>query len=281
DSSGNAWVTIYANGSGNSVNEYSGVDGTNPTTVTFNESAVGPNSIAIDSSGNLYTANDNNTVTKITGGAENGTPFSGGGLASPTGVAIDTTGNVWVSNGGSGGSLTRFNNTGVTSANFPGGGIATAYALAMDGSGHVWVADHSGELSGLFVADGSDVSGTPFNYGGFGGQGTEFTIAVDGDGNVWTQNFSNPFQNVIEFDPNLSGGTFLSPPPANNDSNNPYPGYQASGTLSFPSAAAIDSSGNVWVANNGSDSLTKIVGAGAPTITPLVSQLPNHFGSRP
>ncbi|HUK26345.1 MAG TPA: hypothetical protein VLV49_17315, partial [Terriglobales bacterium] len=34
DSSGNAWVTIYNNGSGNSVNEYLGADGTNPTTVT-------------------------------------------------------------------------------------------------------------------------------------------------------------------------------------------------------------------------------------------------------
>jgi len=47
----------------------------------------------------------------------------------------------------------------------------------------------------------------------------------------------------------------------------PAAGYAAAGKLQ-PFGIAVDASGNLWVANYGSDSLTKFLGIVAPVATP-------------
>jgi DNA-binding beta-propeller fold protein YncE len=39
--------------------------------------------------------------------------------------------------------------------------------------------------------------------------------------------------------------------------------------LSTPSALAVDTSGNLWVANSGNSTVTVFVGAADPVVTPL------------
>jgi hypothetical protein len=58
-------------------------------------------------------------------------------------------------------------------------------------------------------------------------------------------------------------------------------GY-ASDTLSTPGGIAIDSSGSLWVTNTGGNSVTEILGAAAPVVTPTVNAVTNStLGVRP
>ena len=48
--------------------------------------------------------------------------------------------------------------------------------------------------------------------------------------------------------------------------------------MSGPHGIAIDGSGNVWVSNLQGNSLTEIVGAATPVVTPIVANLKSPYG---
>jgi hypothetical protein len=50
-------------------------------------------------------------------------------------------------------------------------------------------------------------------------------------------------------------------------------GYGYGTVINGPTGIAIDGSGDVWLANNTGNSVVEIVGAGAPTITPIVASI--------
>jgi len=54
------------------------------------------------------------------------------------------------------------------------------------------------------------------------------------------------------------------------------PGYTAAGVLSTLYGIAIDSSGNVWLAAGGSQSVDELIGAATPVISPLVTGVKNN-----
>jgi streptogramin lyase len=101
-------------------------------------------------------------------------------------------------------------------------------------------------------------------------------IATDGEGAEWVANSGNG--SVYTFGGVLTGYTPTSPIPYQHDINN-------GSTITTPYAIAIDGSGNVWVANAGcvnnsatacipgSFRLSELIGAAAPTITPLEAQV--------
>jgi len=91
DLNGNAWVTI---GSGNSVLEVH-ANGSADAPITGN-GLNQPTALAIDGSGMLWVANGaGNSVSLFdnTGTAVSGSPFTGGGIASPKGIAINSNAN--------------------------------------------------------------------------------------------------------------------------------------------------------------------------------------------
>ena len=108
-------------------------------------------------------------------------------------------------------------------------------------------------------------------------------IAIDGDSNLWIANSGNASISTLKY----SGGTHtnadyqLTSPVAyvHNTSNG--------GTVVKPYGIAIDNSGNVWVSNAGCVSttgtacapgsfvLSELIGAGAPTVTPVVAATTN------
>ncbi len=120
-------------------------------------------------------------------------------------------------------------------------------------------------------------------------------IAIDGGKNLWIAESSD--QAVIQVPVNNPGGTngliYQNSSGANNIPNNEFlHGNNDGGTATAPYGIGVDATGNVWVTNAGcninscvpgSFTLTEIVGAGFPTITPVSAQITsgNLVGTEP
>jgi alpha-tubulin suppressor-like RCC1 family protein len=281
DANGNVWVGNDFDSS--SVTELSGSTGAALSPAggfTGGGQVLGPEGIAIDANGNVWLANnDVYSVTELSGSTGSALSpaggFTGGGLYGPEGIAIDANGNVWVANNGSppfaGTGVTELSgSTGATlspasglatggdgiTGGFTGGGLNGPEGIAIGANGNVWVSNYQGssvtELSGSTGSALSPASG--FTGGGLNAPNG---IAVDANGNVWVSNF---FSGVTE----LSGSTGSALSPAS--------GFTGGG-MDFAWGISIDGGGDVWVANSGSNSVTEIVGAAAPVITPLIAQI--------
>jgi len=264
DGNDNVWVAGSAVNSEelliSSVAEFSGSTGAplSPPGVGFTGGGIDePDGVAIDAQGNVWVANEANSVTRISNGNTEG--FIEGGLDLASGIAIDGNGNVWVSDLRSNAvtELSGSSGTGLSPiTGFSGGGLNSPHGIATDGNGNVWVADSSAvtELDG---ATGMALSPA----GGFVGGGIAAAdgIAIDGNGNVWV---ADNLGAVSE----LSGATGAALSPTS--------GFTGDGLIS-PYAIAIDGSGNVWVSNDplAPAGVIEIIGAAAPVITPLVAQI--------
>jgi hypothetical protein len=120
-------------------------------------------------------------------------------------------------------------------------------------------------------------------------------IAIDGGKNLWVAESSNA--GVVQVPINNPGGSgagvYLNSSGANNVPNNEFlHGTNNGSTATAPYGIGVDATGNVWVTNAGcsvndctlgSFTLTEIVGAGFPTITPVSAQITsgNLVGTRP
>lgn len=134
--------------------------GTNLVVSTFTQT-VGPDSLAFDSLGNLYTANlktdfSGDTITKMDAGG-NASIFASG-INTPNGLAFDSEGNLFVSNL-QGNSITRIDPFGsaelwAASASLLDGPAA----LAFDSIGDLYVANFQGGNITKISADGSTLS---------------------------------------------------------------------------------------------------------------------------
>jgi Chitobiase/beta-hexosaminidase C-terminal domain/PASTA domain/Galactose oxidase, central domain len=100
-------------------------------------------SVAIDSSGNVWTVGSGSTLLEETSqaGASLTTISSGtGGLDSPTAIAVDGNGQLWITNGDN--SVSLFSNAGTAlspSTGFTGATLSTPSGIAVDLSGSVWI----------------------------------------------------------------------------------------------------------------------------------------------
>ncbi|CAM3967743.1 hypothetical protein [Bordetella tumulicola] len=137
--------------------------------------------------------------------------------------------------------------------------------IAFDALGYAWANDnyepqYPGQpaCAGLrlikFSPSAQVVPGSPYFGGGLSGAG--FGITLDPVGNIWTGNFGfedppcigtpqeAPHNSVSVFQPD---GTPISP----------STGF-TQGNISWPQGTSSDRAGNIWVANCGNDSVTKI-----------------------
>ena len=135
----------------------------------------------------------------------------------------------------------------LTPANSAGG-----TGVAIDSAGNVWSLNAASDSVAEFAPDGTITSS---GYTG-GGLSTSTALAIDGHGQVWITNTGG---SISVFN---SAGTPVTP----------TSGYTA-GTSS-PASIAVDISGNVWIANHGGNSVTKLLGAAAPTV-PLATGVAN------
>ena len=258
----------------------------------------------MDSTGNLYVA-DWNSIRQITPTVVNGAtnwvvttlPNSvadGASFSWPQGVAVDSAGNVFVAdtdnnsiremmpaveNGG-----TNWLTT--TVAGFDGGngyadgtGSAAQFSypqgIAVDGTGNVYVGDTAWATIRQITPGGmvTTIAGYPYGWGGSNdGTGSEarfadpYGVAVDKTGNLYVADTTN--DTIRKITPTVVSGvtnwvvTTLAGSVGNQGS------ADATGTaasFNWPRGVAVDSSGNVYVADTGNDTIRKITPDGVVT----------------
>ncbi len=158
--------------------------------------------------------------------------------------------------------------------------------FAIDGRGNVWVTDnYIPEPVGQFACAGRRIiellpsgathPGAPFFGGGLSGAG--FGITIDPDGLLWVGNFGfqdPPCANLPIATTSNSVSVFT---PAGVPLTGPR-GFTAGG-ISFPQGMGADPQGSVWVANCGSDSITRIP-RGDPRSAVNIALTPAVVGGR-
>jgi PKD repeat protein len=248
---------------------------------------VGTNGIITTVAGNGYT----NSSNPYGGGG-----FSGdGGLATdaelywPLGVAVDAAGNLFFADYGNS-RIRKVDTNGIITtvagggSNYPGdGGAATNAALvgpcgvAVDATGNLFIADQNDNrirkvgTSGIIsTVAGNGAGGGSGGYGDYySGDGGEATnaelnlpqdVAVDATGNVFIADSEN--QRIRKVGVNGVIATVAG------NGTNGYWGDGGAATdaeLSVPAGVAVDSGGNLFIADSGNGRVRKIVIAG-PTL---------------
>lgn len=195
---------------------------------------AGPDGIAVDVFGNVYTANSRaNTVTKITPAGRASTLGSTG--KTPRGIAVDSVGNVYTSNLGSN-TVTKITPSGVSTV------------LGMTGSKPIDVAvDSHGNVYTTNYADSTVTKITPSGVSSvFAATGSRpLGIVLDRLGNVYTAN--EGANTVTKITPGGTASRFAK-------------------TGSWPQAIAIDRSSNLYTANWNSRNVSKITPTGKSSI---------------
>ena len=176
-------------------------------------------------------------------------------LAFPVAAAIDGSHNVWVANQ-SGATVTKV---------APDGSQFTSYTccdgpsgLAIDRLGNVWVANYYGNSISEISSSGVVLSNGSYTSGGID---HPQAIALDGAGNIWIANYRGP--SITE----LAGATAAAPGAA----LSPSGGLGADAALLEAYAISVDASGNLWISNFGSNTLTQFIGLASPVRTPLLT----------
>lgn len=165
--------------------------------------------------------------------------------------------------------------TGVTPVSV-GGTLKAPSALAVDSANRVWIANTTGGTPTdgyISYYNGTTVTSDATDKDG--GVNNPSALAIDGAGNIWVadegQGTSYTGESVSEF---ALIGTALKP-------LSPSVGFAHS--YNKPTGIAIDLSGNVWVANgvnqnnstNTPGTITCILGAASPVVTPIAKGLLN------
>ena len=267
---------------GSSTVGYSG-DGGPATQATFKL----PTGIAIDLSGNLYIADTYNHVIRkintsgiigtVAGNSQAGYGGDNGQatkalLLTPRGVAVGASGDLYIADTGN--ERIRYVNTsgviatiaGTGTAGFSGDGSAATAAMlsnpigvALDASSNVYVADSDNNRIRRFALGGTvtTFAGTT-NSVGDGGPSTEarvepWGVAVDSVGNLYIADRSE--QRVRKVTPS---GTITT---VAGTGQTGYGGDNGPGTaavLSTPNDVALDSAGNVYIADQGNARIRRV-----------------------
>jgi hypothetical protein len=216
-----------------------------------------PIAVAVDTNATTWVVNyGNSSVTLL---SSTGQPLSGtSGYTStnfvfPVAIAIDASHNAWLAN-----------QEDVTVAKVSADGSQiTSYSccngasgIAIDQRGFVWVANYYGDSISQLAADGTVISsGYSDNKASiYHPQG----IAIDGSGHVWVTNFFGSSITELAGSAAASPGQILSP----------TAGWALDAKFNEGFAVAIDASGNLWVTNFETNTLTEVVGLATPVKTP-------------
>jgi streptogramin lyase len=234
-----------------------------------------PVAVATDTDGSIWTANQGDSTASKLSNSGSAISASGGWgagqLSGPSAVAIDASHYAWFANtDASSGSVTSVSPDGskVTEiASGSGGdhpdGIATDQigTSAHPSKGHVWIANYStSSISELELNNDGTVTVVSSGYTGGGIDHPSYGIAVDGSGNVWVANWTGDTLTELQGASGANPGQPLSP----------ASGFGVDAHLDEPYGIALDSAGNIWVSNFGSNTITQFLGAATPVATPLV-----------
>lgn len=302
DSAGNLYIADYGNScirkisggvittvAGNGSAGFSGDNGP-ATSAQLNS----PHSIIVDVAGNLYISDSgNNRVRKASGGiigtvAGNGAagyggdngPATGAQLNQPCGLVLDASGNLFVADYYnnrireiSNGVMTTV--AGIGTQGFSGdNGLATRaqlndpFVLGIDSAGNLYLADY-GNNRIRKISAGIIMTVAGNGAGGFSGDGgsavsaelhSPASVAVDSSGNVYTADSLNNRVRVI------SSGVINTVAGVGVSGFGGDAGPAASAQLSQPFGVALDTAGNLYIADFGNARVRKISGGTITTV---------------
>ncbi len=253
-----------------------------------------PQGLAVDSAGNLYIADTTNCrVRKVTNGvittvAGNGTygysgdngPATSAEFREPYGVAVDSAGNLYIVDGGvvrkvSGGVIATVAGSSTQPFGFSGdNGPATSAQLnqpggvAVDSAGNLYIADMKNNRIRK-VTNGviTTVAGSgPMGSSGDNGSATSAQltwpqgVAVDSAGNLYIADTDN--YRVRE----VSNGVIVTLAGNGTQNYGGDNGPAASAQLNWPEGVAVDSTGNLYIADTYSHCVRKVSGGVITTI---------------
>jgi sugar lactone lactonase YvrE len=294
----NGIITTVA---GNGTAGYSG-DGGPATSANLNE----PYAVAVDLAGNLYIADTlnerirkvdtNGIITTVAGNGSYGYSGDGGPATSAPlgfadGVAVDSAGNLYFTDNYEGlvrkvdtnGIITTFAGSGSSGYSGDGGPATSALlsapeAVAVDNSGNLYIADTGNSRIRKVNSNGIITTlagnGTP-GYSGDEGQAIlaelshPYGVGVDSAGNVYIGDSQNQVVRKVD-----TVGIIMTV--AGDGSGGFVGGYGGDGgpatsaQLSIPYAVALDSAGNLYIADSNNNRIRKVSPGG---------QAPVNFGS--
>ncbi len=289
---------------GNGSSGYSG-DGGPATSAEL----CSPGGVAVDAAGNLYIAdagidcvrkvNSSGIITTVAGGGPmnsgDGGPATSAGLLQPFGVAVDTSGNLYIADTlddrvrkvNASGIITTVAGSGMYVSMYTGDGgpatKATIYpkSVAVDRSGNLYIAettdnrickvDKSGTIT---TVAGNGAEG----YSGDGGPATSASlnyplgVAVDTSGNLYITDTGN---NCVRKVDSYGIITTVAGYWAKGYSGDHGPAIRA--MLNYPTSVAVDTSGNLYIADMNNYRVRKVDTSG--TITTVAGNgIPNYSG---
>jgi uncharacterized protein (TIGR03437 family) len=241
---------------------------------------VGPLDVAVDGSGDLFIADTGNAVIRKvtpdgninTVAGSNIVGFSGDGgkatsaeLNQPRGVAVDSSGNIYIAEYGdsrirnvSNGTISTIAGTGVIG--FSGDGsqsakaqLASPWSVCVDSGGNVYVADQSNFRIRKITSDGtiSTVAGDGLlSYSGDGGQAAKAQLdgpqglGMDSAGNLYIADTQNNAVREV-----FAGGLMASIAGTGIAGFSGDGGQAAVAQLNKPQGVAVDSTGNLYIAD--------------------------------
>ena len=244
-----------------------------------------PTGLALDSSGNLYIADRNNnvvrkvatsgTITTVAGDNGSGAGYSGDNAAAtsaqlnlPTSVAVDSAGNLYIADTvnnrirkvtASTGFITTLAGSDLKGYQGDNGAatsslLNTPVGIAVDAAGNVYFSDSENHAIRKITPANVITTIAGNGNGGFSGDGGPATqaelfypkgIAMDAAGNLYIADYSN--QRIRKVSANGIIETIAGQGRAGLYGDG-GPGTQA--LLNFPTGVAVDSAGNVYVADN-------------------------------
>lgn len=256
-----------------------------------------PRGVAVDSEGDIYIADSNNSrirkvtldglITTIAGNGDGPGYFGDGGpataaqLGAPVGIALDGAASLYIADGfairirkiGTSGTISTVVGSGTFGAGSIGdGGVASAAQLffpnsvATDRMGNLYIADSNNHRVRKIASDGTISTVAGQGIGGYGGDGGAATaaqlafpksIAFDSAGNVYIADWGNNRIRKIASDGTIS-----------TVAGNGTSGYSGDGglataaQLNYPSGVAVDGVGNLYIADSHNNRIRKVDGNG-------------------
>ena len=268
-----------------------GLVGTNDgigTAARFNAVA----GVATDNAGNVYVADWANTIRKITplglvstlagSAGKPGTNDGAGGVArfnAPCGLAVDPVGNCYVADSGNhavrkitpGGLVITLAGKAGQAGNADGAGsnaqFSNPHGIAVDTAGTVYVADTDNCTIRVVTSDGAvtTLAGRAGQYGSMDGSGTNALfsspegVAVDSAGNLYVADSAN---NLVR---KVTSGAVVTTLAGDPSTYGFSDGIGTQAQFFWPQGIAVDSAGNVYVAEETADKIRRIGRGGTVT----------------
>ena len=267
-----------------------------------------PTGVAVDGAGDLYIADRSNnrirkidstgTITTIAGTGERGFGGDGGPAVQaqfnfPYGVAVDSAGNLYIADSSnnrirkvdSTGTITTIAGTGTSGFSGDGGAAVQAQfnfptGVAVDGAGNLYIADTSNQRIRKVDSTGTIITIAGTGTSGFSGDGGDavqaqfnfpYGVAVDSAGNLYIADSSN--QRIRKID---STGTITTMAGTGTSGFSGDGGDAVQAQLNYPNGVAVDSAGNLYIADRNNQRIRKIDSTG--TITTMAGTGEGDFG---